>query len=161
MNILKTSLFAIVTTMGLAGCATSNTQPQNIASAGLLICVQNELCPTVKVTWNEQNRSNLKVTAYLPSAKDDYDIQQFVFLIDQKPYSYAPTTATTHEYINRMVPHRSSNYVVVPSAFLSTFKNAKDIELKLVTDKGNITRPVYRNGQQSSAYRAFINLYQP
>jgi hypothetical protein len=115
----------------------------------------------VKVTWNEQNRNNLKVTAYLPSAKDDYDIQQFVFLIDQKPYSYAPTTATTHEYINRMVPHRSSNYIVVPSAFLSTFKNAKDIELKLVTDKGNITRPVYRNGQQSSAYRAFINLYQP
>lgn len=126
-----------------------------------MICAQNELCPAVKVTWNEQSRSNLKITAYLPSAKDDYDIQQFVFLIDQKPYSYAPTTATTHEYINRMVPHRSSNYIVVPSAFLSTFKNAKDIELKLVTDKGNITRPVYRNGQQSSAYRAFINLYQP
>lgn len=161
MNILKTSLFTILATMGLAGCATSSTQPQNIASTGLLICAQNELCPAVKVTWNEQNRNNLKVTAYLPSAKDDYDIQQFVFLIDQKPYSYAPTTATTHEYINRMVPHRSSNYIVVPSAFLSTFKNAKDIELKLVTDKGNITRPVYRNGQQSSAYRAFINLYQP
>jgi hypothetical protein len=161
MNILKTSLFGIVTTMGLAGCATSSTQPQNIASTGLLICAQNELCPAVKVTWNEQNRSNLKITAYLPSAKDDYDIQQFVFLIDQKPYSYAPTTTTTHEYINRMVPHRSSNYIVVPSSFLSTFKNAKDIELKLVTNKGNITRSVYRNGQQSSAYRAFINLYQP
>lgn len=161
MNILKTSLFGIVATMGLVGCATSSTQPQNIASTGLLICAQNELCPAVKVTWNEQNRSNLKVTAYLPSAKDDYDIQQFVFLIDQKTYSYAPTAATTHEYISRMVPHRSSNYIVVPSSFLSTFKNAKDIELKLVTNKGNITRPVYRNGQQSAAYRAFINLYQP
>lgn len=161
MNILKTSLFTIVATMGFAGCATSSTQPQNIASTGLLICAQNELCPAVKVAWNEQNRSNLKVTAYLPSAKDDYDIQQFVFLIDQKTYSYVPAAATTHEYIGRMVPHRSSNYIVVPSSFLSTFKNAKDIELKLVTDKGNITRPVYRNGQQSSAYHAFINLYHP
>ncbi|NCI78131.1 hypothetical protein [Acinetobacter kanungonis] len=161
MNILKTAFLGTATVMGLAGCATSSTQPPNIASTGLLICAQNELCPAVKVTWNEQERSHLKITAYLPSAKEDYDIQQFVFLIDQKPYSYTPAAATTHEYINRMVPHRSSNYIVVPSSFLSTFKNAKDIELKLVTNKGNITRPVYRNGQQSSAYRAFINLYQP
>lgn len=81
------------------------------------------------------------------------------FIVDGKHLSYKPKQPTVLRYVNRLEPRRSSNYIVVPSSFLSEFKNAKSIEVQINTDHGPIKRAMYKDGQQSSAYKNFIEVY--
>ena len=49
---------------------------------------------------------------------------------------------------------------IVPVSFLNSFRSGKEISLKLITDKGDIERPILKaDGQQSSAYLTFIKGY--
>ena len=44
----------------LSGCNTVPSQTEN-ATAGLLICEPNELCPVVTVSWNEQQKNTANI----------------------------------------------------------------------------------------------------
>ncbi|MEG0482610.1 MAG: hypothetical protein RR569_05830, partial [Acinetobacter sp.] len=98
-------------------------------------------------------RNGFKITAEINNS-NKYDIKQFVFLVDGQPYTYSTINPT--QYIGQT----SSNSINVPVSFLNSFRNGKEITLKLVTDQGDIERPLLKaNGQQSSAYLTFLKGY--
>lgn len=146
----------------LHGCATvpqDTAPPDDVATAGLLLCQPTEQCPIMSAHWNPENKSQLRIDVRLNSSYLYYDIKKVTFIVDGKHLSYKPKQPTVLRYVNRLEPRRSSNYIVVPSSFLSEFKNAKSIEVQINTDHGPIKRAMYKDGQQSSAYKNFIEVY--
>ena len=107
--------------------------------------------------WNQEKRDGFKVSAEINSP-EQYNIQEFIFTVDGQPYTYS-TIAATEFSTGKNQETISTNHIIVPVSFLNSFRNSKEINLKLVTDKGAIERPVLKNGQQSSAYIAFIKTY--
>ena len=107
--------------------------------------------------WNEETRDGFKITAEINDSSA-YDIKQMVFLVDDQPYVYStidPTNTVTNAGVIT-----SSNAIRVPVSFLNSFKDAKKIDLKLVTDKQEILRPILKeNGEKSSAYLTFLKGY--
>jgi hypothetical protein len=54
----------------------------------------------------------------------------------------------------------SSNSINVPVSFLNSFRNGKEISLKLVTNQGDVERSILKaDGQQSSAYLTVLKGY--
>lgn len=139
----------------LTGCAGS--YPERVVTKGPLICEANEVCPELAMRWNDEQRNGFKITTEINSP-EQYDIKQFVFLVDGQAYAYStiqPTQYTTTD-ANKL----SSNSINVPVSFLNSFLGGKEIDLKLVTDKGDISRAILKaNGQQSSAYLTFLKGY--
>ncbi|BBF78918.1 hypothetical protein URS_2946 [Acinetobacter ursingii] len=110
-------------------------------------------------SWNSGNKNQLRIDVRLNSSYLYYDIKKITFIVDGKHLSYTPTQPTELEYISRLEPKRSSNYIVVPSSFLKDFKNAKRIDVQISTDHGAIKRPMYIDGRASSAYQNFVGVY--
>ncbi|WP_445115940.1 hypothetical protein [Acinetobacter sp. WZC-1] len=140
----------------LTGCAGS--YPEKIVAKGPLICEANEVCPELAMRWNDETRDGFKITAEI-SNSEPYEIKQFVFLVDQQqPYIYSTIQST--QYLKQSESTVSSNSIRVPVSFLNSFRDARAIELKLVTDKGDIVRPIVKaDGQKSSAYLTFMKGY--
>ncbi|MCU4412578.1 hypothetical protein KTH71_00750 [Acinetobacter sp. WU_MDCI_Axc73] len=146
----------------LQGCTTvpeTKSNTDRLATAGLLLCKPNEQCPIMAASWNSENKNQLRIDVRLNSSYLYYDIKKITFIVDGKHLSYTPTQPTELEYISRLEPKRSSNHVIVPSSFLNDFKNAKRIDVQINTDHGAIKRPMYIDGQASSAYQNFVNVY--
>ena len=146
----------------LYGCAnvpeaTNNTDP--LVTAGLLLCKPDEQCPIMAASWRVDNKSQLRIDVRLNSSYLYYDIKKVTFIVDGKHLSYKPAQPTQLQYINRLEPKRSSNYVIVPNSFLAEFKQAKRIDVQISTDHGVIKRPMYIDGKASSAYQNFVNVY--
>ncbi len=139
----------------LTGCAGS--YPEKIVAKGPLICASGDICPNLSARWNQETRDGFKITTDLDSPSK-YDIKQLVFLVDGQPYTYSTIQPTAYKDNNGSI--NSSNYIYVPRSFLNSFRNAKEVELKLVTDQGDITRPILTaDGQKSSAYLTFLKGY--
>lgn len=151
IQIALTSAFALL----LSACAGS--YPERVVTKGPLICAADEVCPEIAMRWNDEKRNGFKITAEIQNP-EQYDIKKFNFVIDGQPYEYSTIQATQYraEAQNKV----SENSIIVPVSFLNSFHNAKEITLKLSTDKGEITRPVLTaDGQKSSAYLTFIKGY--
>ena len=152
---MKIQLALLSTALLLTACATSN--PLKVVTKGPLICESNEVCPELAMRWNEEKRDGFKVTAEINNP-EQYDIQQFVFRVDGQPYTYSTISPT--QYNTENSANVSSNSIIVPVSFLNSFRNAKEISLKIVTDKGDIERPILKaDGQKSSAYLTFLKGY--
>lgn len=144
--------FALVATVALlTGCAGS--YPERVVTKGPLICDATEVCPELAMRWIDEKRDGFKIVAEI-SNPTKYNIKQFVFLVDGQPYTYSTINAT--QYIEQV----SSNSIIVPVSFLNSFRNGKEISLKLVTDQGDIERAILKaDGQKSSAYLTFLKGY--
>ncbi|QER39796.1 hypothetical protein F2A31_08730 [Acinetobacter suaedae] len=138
--------------------STSSNSNNHIATAGSLSCKANEICPNVVVQWDKQKKQQLKLDLSLTSSYDYYDIDQITFIVDGKSFNYIPIGKTQQKYINRLIPKRSSNTFTIPSSFLYEFKNAKNVDLAINTNKGVIKRSVYTPTQQSMLYHNFKQL---
>lgn len=140
----------------LSACAGSYPE-QRVVTKGPLICAADEVCPEIAMRWNDEKRNGFKITAEIKNP-EQYDIKKMSFLIDGQPYDYSTIEATQYsaEDQNKI----STNSIVVPVSFLNSFRSAKEIDLKLVTDKGDILRPVLKaDGHKSSAYLTFLKGY--
>ena len=152
---MKLQLALLSTAVFLTACVSN--YPVKIVTKGPLICAANEVCPELAMRWIDEKRNGFKVTAEITNP-EQYDIKQFNFIIDGQPYTYSTITPT--EYSAKESSKTSSNSIMVPVSFLNSFRNAKDIELKLITDKGEISRPIIKaNGEKSSAYMTFLKGY--
>lgn len=148
---LQLALISSIACLTLAGCAGS--YPEKVVTKGPLICEANEVCPELAMRWNEEKRNGFKITAEINNS-NKYDIKQFVFLVDGQPYAYSTINPTQYS------GQTSSNSINVPASFLNSFRSGKEITLKLVTDQGDIERPILKaDGQQSSAYLTFLKGY--
>lgn len=152
---MKIQVALISTLVILTGCASSN--PVKVVTKGPLICETNEVCPELAMRWNEETRNGFKITTEI-SNPEQFDIQKFIFLVDGQPYAYSTISPTTYTTTGNL--KTSTNSIQVPVSFLNSFRGGKEIDLKLVTDKGDITRPILKaNGEKSSAYLTFLKGY--
>ena len=146
----------IIGTVLMSGCTTA--PPTEVsATRGLLICEPNSICPIVKVKWNEQDKSTLKVDVTLENPTTSYDIQRIVFDNGQKTQSFKPTEATRQQFI--LSNYRSSSTILTPVNIMAELTGTDSISMQIITDKGSIRRYIYHDGQASSAYRQFIQAY--
>lgn len=144
----------------LSGCATTATDPnrQNVGTTGLLICAQNELCPVVTVSWNESNKDLLKLKMHLGSTYNKYDIQKVVFTNGQKSQSFNVTGPTEHDHL--LGANRSTNYILTPVNLMASLKGTSTIKMNIYTDKGIISRYVYKDGVAAPILGEFQKVYQ-
>lgn len=148
---------ALTSTLVLLLSACAGSYPERVVTKGPLICAADEVCPEIAMRWNDEQRNGFKITAEINNP-EQYDIKKFNFVIDGQAYEYSTIQAT--QYRNDAQNKISTNSIVVPVSFLNSFHNAKQIDLKLTTDKGEIARPVLgADGSKSSAYLTFIKGY--
>lgn len=152
---MKIQLALISSLALLTACAGS--YPERVVTKGPLICAADEICPELSMRWIDDKRNGFKVTAEINNPQQ-FDIKQMNFIIDGQPYAYSTIQAT--EYQSQENSKISSNSINVPVSFLNSFRTAKEIDLQLVTDQGNLERPILKaDGQKSSAYLTFIKGY--
>ena len=146
--------------MLLSGCATTSIDPsrQNVGTTGLLICAQNELCPVVTVSWNESNKELLKLKMHLSSTYNKYDIQKVVFTTGQISQTFAVTGPTENDHV--LGTNRSTNYILAPVNLMSKLKGTDSIKMDIYTDRGIISRYVYKDGVSAPILGEFQKVYQ-
>lgn len=152
---MKIKLAIISALVALTGCAGS--YPERVVTKGPLICSAGEICPELALRWNDEKRNGFKITAQINDSQQ-HDIKQLNFIVDGQPYIYSTIQAT--QYKTTAGVTNSSNFINVPVSFLNSFRDAKEIDLKLVTNNGEIIRPILKsNGEKSSAYLTFLKGY--
>jgi len=160
---MKKSLLLLGSCLLTAACSTTQVSiiaPKEVKTAGQLNCSPTELCPSLLVKWNENQKNQLRVDVHLSSSYNFYDINSLTFDIDGKKFNYEPAQATEKTNVSRLVPKHSTTYFVIPSQFLQEFKNAQNVNVLIKTDKGTIERNMYSPQKQSSVYTNFMQLYQ-
>ena len=160
---MKKSLLLLGSCLLTVACSTTQvntTTPKEVKTAGQLNCSPTELCPSLLVKWNENQKNQLRVDVHLSSSYNFYDINALTFDIDGKRFNYEPAQATEKTNVSRLVPKHSTTYFVIPSQFLQEFKNAQNVNVLIKTDKGTIERNMYSTQKQSSVYKNFMQLYQ-
>ena len=160
---MKKSLLLLGSCLLTAACSTtqvSTPAPREVKTAGQLNCSPTELCPSLLVKWNENQKNQLRVDVHLSSSYNFYDINELIFDIDGKRFTYQPAQATEKTNVSRLVPKHSTTFFIIPSQFLKEFKNAQNVNVLIKTDKGTIERNMYSPQKQSSVYKNFMQLYQ-
>lgn len=152
---MKLQLALLSSVLFLSACAGSYSE--RVVTKGPLICQANEVCPELSARWIEDKRNGFKISTEI-NAPQKYDIKQFNFVIDGQPYVYSTIETTQYSVEGNL--NRSVNSINVPVSFLNSFRAAKEIHLKLVTDQGEIDRAILNSdGQKSSAYLTFLKGY--
>lgn len=160
---MKKSLLLLGSCLLTAACSTTQvitTAPKEIKTAGQLNCSPTELCPSLLVKWNENQKDQLRVDVHLSSSYNFYDINELTFDIDGKRFNYQPAQSTEKTNVSRLVPKHSTTFFIIPSKFLQEFKSAQNVNVLIKTDKGTIERNMYSPQKQSSVYKNFMQLYQ-
>ena len=160
---MKKSLLLLGSCLLTAACSTTQvitTAPKEIKTAGQLNCSPTELCPSLLVKWNENQKNQLRVDVHLSSSYNFYDINSLTFDIDGKKFNYEPAQSTEKTNVSRLVPKHSTTFFIIPSKFLQEFKSAENVNVLIKTDKGTIERNMYSPQKQSSVYKNFMQLYQ-
>lgn len=158
---MKKIVGLLLGTLLISGCATL-PESKNIGTGGLLLCEANELCPTVLVGWNKQAKDMLNMQVSLNSVKHYYNIQHISFSNGQKTLEFDPVAATEQEQILGMFRSRAS--ITVPVKLMAELKqentaHAPEITMSIDTDSGTITRYVLKDGQESSLFQQFRQVY--
>jgi len=163
---MKKSLLLLGSCLLTTACSTTQfgtdqaTAPTVVKTAGQLNCSPTELCPSLLVKWNENQKDQLRVDVHLSSSYNFYDINELTFDIDGKRFNYQPAQSTEKTNVSRLVPKHSTTFFIIPSQFLKEFKNAQNVNVLIKTDKGTIERNMYSPQKQSSVYKNFMQLYQ-
>lgn len=141
----------------MTGCATTQNV-ENVSTVGLLICKPNELCPIVTVSWNESHKDLLKLRVSLNSTKTQYDIQKVIFDNGQQSYSFSPVGKTEQDFV--FGNYRSRNSIITPVNLMNNLRGSDQILMNIYTDKGVISRYVYKDGQEALIYKEFKSVYK-
>ena len=163
---MKKTLLLLGSCLLTTACSTTQfgtnkaTAPTEVKTAGQLNCLPTELCPSLLVKWNENQKDQLRVDVHLSSSYNFYDINELIFDIDGKQFNYQPAQSTEKTNVSRLVPKHSTTFFIIPSKFLQEFKNAQNVNVLIKTDKGTIERNMYSPQKQSSVYKNFMQLYQ-
>lgn len=125
---MKKALFLLGTCLLTAACSTTSyksnttTTTSEVKTAGQLNCLPTELCPSLLVKWNEQQKNQVRVDVHLSSSYNFYDINSLVFDIDGKQFSYKPAQATEKTNVSRLVPKHSTTYLLFQ---VNSYRNLK------------------------------------
>ena len=114
-----------------------------VNTRGQLTCNSNEVCPELDIDWN----------------KKQYDLKEFTFIVDGKTRSFSTIGATTTRNINNSGIYESTNNAEVPSNLFSQINQAKNIQVVISTNQGDITRDMLSPNKQSDAFRLFRRAY--
>ena len=124
---------------------------------GPLLCENIPGCPELAIDWTKRQGANdLSIHIYSPN---QIELNEFTFVVDGKKYSYSTIGAASYRQLENSNVIDSSNTVHVPSSLLTRFRNAKDIQVLLSSNQGDISHAVLSNGTQSKAYRLFLRAY--
>ncbi|AXY56569.1 hypothetical protein CDG60_08320 [Acinetobacter chinensis] len=132
-----------------------SADPTKVLTRGQVTCEPGLICPELSVDWKQTADQLYKINIDIYD-KEKYDIQKFLFIIDGQNYPYIPEFSTKYRTVPESTVIDSSNYVSVPFSFLKRLKDAENVQLKLSTNKGEITNYLLNNGKQSNAYKLFI-----
>lgn len=138
----------------ISGCATLSTD--NISTKGLALCTVNEICPLVTVTWNDQKKDTFNVKVSLNSTYDYYEVQKVSFSNDEKSYDFDTESKTIQDMVLNL--KNSKNTIIVPKNLMIDLKS-NAISMNIYTDKGVISRYIYKDGVESSIYKQFSSVY--
>lgn len=142
----------------MAGCASTPPVDTNVQNAtqGILLCQLGELCPIIKINWNDQDKTQVKLHVYLDHPASYYQMKEIIFDNGQKSFSYQPSS-TTQEFTRGF--YRSGISVNTPVDLMVKLKGTPALSMTIITNKGDIKRYIYKDGQQSSAYAQFTQAY--
>lgn len=151
---------ALLLSSALLISACASTQPVNPnvqnATQGILLCQLGELCPVVKINWSEQDKTRVKLHIYLDNPASYYDMKEIIFDNGQKSYSYKPSS-TSQEFTRGF--YRSGVSIDTPMSLMADLKGTPAVSMSIITNKGEVKRYIYKDGQQSSAYHQFLQAY--
>lgn len=142
----------------ISGCASTQPINPNIQNAtqGILLCQLGELCPVVKINWNEQDKTRVKLHIYLDNPASYYEMKEIIFDNGQKSYAYKPSS-TSQEFTRGF--YRSGVSIDTPLNLMADLKGTPAVSMTIITNKGEVKRYIYKDGQKSSAYMQFIQAY--
>ncbi|AOA57007.1 hypothetical protein [Acinetobacter larvae] len=142
----------------LSACSNIPSAQELSATRGLVLCAPTEICPIIKVNWNEQDKAYLKVDISLDDAYRAYKIESIDFSNGQQNLHFKVSAAGESKYLAGV--YRSKNSVITPVDVLAQLKASDHISLQVNTDQGHIKRYLLKDGQRSSAYQQFMDYYQ-
>jgi hypothetical protein len=128
-----------------------------VNTRGQLTCNTNEVCPELDIDWNK-NQGQYNVSFHLYD-RQQYDLKEFTFIVDGKTRSFSTIGATTTRNINNSGIYESTNNAEVPSNLFSQINQAKNIQVVISTNQGDITRDMLSPNKQSDAFRLFRRAY--
>lgn len=174
---MKLVLVSLFTALSLSGCIVFSTKPEankpyksnaidfkptdkisRVETKGQVICEASKPCPEITFDWKPQINNLYKVRADLYN-DEKFDIQRVVFKIDGQSYPFMSAGQTVQRPVLHSQMTNSSNYVDVPASFINRFNSAKAIDISIVTEKGEISHAILKDGQESFAYKTFKRGY--
>lgn len=135
----------------------SKSDITRVNTRGQLSCNTNEVCPELDIDWN-RNKGQYGVAFHLYD-RQQYDLKEFTFIIDGKTRSFSTLSTTTIRNLNNSGIYESANNIEVPSNLFSQINQAKNIQVVISTNQGDITRDMLSPNKQSDAYRLFRRAY--
>lgn len=175
---MKLHIVALVTALSLSGCivvSTKNpdaTKPyhqnviefkpsesaKRIETTGQVICEPSKPCTELTFDWKKQSNELYKVTADLYD-QEQFNIEHVNFQLDGEAFPFKASPKTGLRPVLNSTLINSSNLIEVPASFIDRFDKAKEINVSVVTDKGEISHAVLKDGKESFAYKTFKNGY--
>lgn len=177
---MKLQLLALATAISLSGCivfpTSSNkadpTRPYNtnaisfkpgdsvqrVETKGQVICEANKPCTELTFDWKVQPNNLYKVTADLYD-QEQFNIERIVFQLDGQSYPYDASPKTSLRPVLNTTMTNSQNSIEVPASFINRFNSASAINVSVITEKGEISHAVLKDGQESYAYKTFKRGY--
>ncbi|MBP6114188.1 MAG: hypothetical protein KA474_05600 [Acinetobacter sp.] len=179
---MKLQIIAVITAVSLSGCLvvsknepteeaetiktlTSNVidfKPSDVVTRvetkGQVICEASKPCTELTFDWKKQSNTLYKVTADLYD-QEQFNIQAVNFQIDGNSFPFSASPKTALRPVLTSTVTNSSNFIEVPLSFINRFNKAKEINVTVVTDKGEISHAVLKDGKESFAYKTFKNGY--
>jgi len=142
---------------GASNVDNSKSDITRVNTRGQLLCEQGQVCPEVEIDWNK-SQGAYPTTFHIYDRKQ-YEIKEVNIVIDGKTRSFSPIGNTTSRNINNSGIFASSNSIEVPSSYFSQINKAKNIQVILSTNDGDLVHDMLRSGKQSDAYRLFLRAY--
>ncbi|OTG82838.1 hypothetical protein [Acinetobacter sp. ANC 4648] len=154
---MKKIAVLILSCFVITGCATTQ-KTEDVETKGLLICKPNELCPIVTVIWNQDRKDILKVRVSLNDIYNKYEIEKVTFENGKKSYAFDMIGKTEQDFA--FGANRSRNIFVAPVGLMNDLSGSNQITMNIYTDKGVISRYVYKDGKKASIYEQFMSVYK-
>lgn len=174
---MKLQIVALFTALSLSGCIVVSTKPDatkpynsnaiafkpsdvihRVETKGQVICEPSKPCTEITFDWKRQPSNLYKVTADLYD-QEQFNIERIVFQIDGQSYPYNASSKTSLRPVLNTTMTNSSNYIEVPTSFIDRFNSASEILVTVVTEKGEISHAILKDGQESFAYKTFKRGY--
>lgn len=174
---MKLVLVSLVTALTLSGCIVISNKPNptkpyqsnvidfkpseqanRVTTKGQVICEASKPCPELTFDWQQQANGLYKVRTDIYD-REKFTIQSVSFKLDGQNYPYTSTGQTSQRAVLNSDMTNSANFLEVPKSFIDSFNKAKAIDFSIITDKGEITYSILKDGKESFAYKTFQRGY--